>query len=59
MLQYRVVVCYNIEWWLHGHASHFTRNASHVTRQVLPLYVLGLVRFVTVKAADYQAHTSE
>jgi phosphatidylinositol glycan class W len=34
-------------------------NAPSFIRTVLPLYALGLVRFLTVSAADYHAHVSE
>jgi phosphatidylinositol glycan class W len=36
-----------------------TSNVPSFVRSVLPLYALGLVRFLTVTAADYQAHVSE
>ena len=34
-------------------------RAASFVRSVLPLYALGLARFITVTAADYQAHVSE
>jgi phosphatidylinositol glycan class W len=34
-------------------------KASAFCKTVLPLYILGLARFATVSAADYQAHISE
>jgi phosphatidylinositol glycan class W len=40
-------------------ASSTTSNTASFIRTVLPLYALGLVRFATVTAADYQAHVSE
>ena len=41
---------------LRAPAKHDT---SSLIKSVLPLFALGLVRFVTVSAADYQAHVSE
>ena len=37
----------------------YVRSVSVTLRAVLPLFVLGLLRFLTVKSTDYQEHVSE
>ena len=40
-------------------AKSYLKSLSHCLRKVLPYVVIGLLRIASVRAADYQQHTSE